>query len=168
MPSSAVDHHHHHHHRDAPPAAPPKPDTTKLVSLLLKAIIMTLITTLFFLLIGLASLFFLPLLLTSLHRHHSRNRNRLRRNKPDLSTVFSPKDIKKLPQFRFSLRPEPETEAQPECVVCLEGFRQGQWCRRLVGCGHVFHRKCVDTWLVKVAACPTCRTPVRLSSDEHQ
>ncbi|KAL5842247.1 hypothetical protein ACOSQ3_012850 [Xanthoceras sorbifolium] len=163
MPSSTADHRH-----DAVPPAPPKPDATKLVSLLLKAIIMTLVTTLFFLLIGLASLLLLPLLLTSLHRHHRRNRI-LRRHKADRSTVFSPRDVKKLPQFRFYSRLEPsEPETQPECVICLEGFRQGQWCRRLVGCGHVFHRKCVDTWLVKVAACPTCRTPVRLASDDRQ
>ncbi|KAJ0032027.1 hypothetical protein Pint_14263 [Pistacia integerrima] len=114
---------------------------------------MTLITSFFFLLLGLASLLLIPLLLTSLHRHHHHQRHLA-----DLSDGFSPSGLKRLPQFRFSKRSEVDSDG--ECVVCLEGFKQGQWCRALVDCGHVFHRKCVDTWLVKVAACPTCRTRV--------
>ncbi|KAJ4709416.1 RING-H2 zinc finger protein [Melia azedarach] len=147
--------HHGYHHQqydqrhDAPSSPKPNP---KILSLLLKAIIMTLITSLFFLLLGLASLLLLPLLFTSLHRHHQQ--------KSDLSDGFSPKGLKKLPQFKFSKKIESRLGPEDECVVCLDGFKQGQWCRELVGCGHVFHRKCVDTWLVKVAACPTCRSRV--------
>ncbi|PPR86378.1 hypothetical protein GOBAR_AA34312 [Gossypium barbadense] len=45
--------------------------------------------------------------------------------------------------------------------------KQGQWCRSLVACGHLFHRKCLDGWLIKVAACPICRTRVRFENDDN-
>ncbi|PWA55822.1 RING-H2 finger protein ATL56 [Artemisia annua] len=46
------------------------------------------------------------------------------------------------------------------------GFDVGEICRVLPACDHVFHAKCVDTWLVKVASCPVCRTRVGLDSGE--
>ncbi|KAF2316926.1 hypothetical protein GH714_006409 [Hevea brasiliensis] len=113
---------------------------------------MTAITALFFLFLGVAAILLL-LATAALHRHSGPSNS---------ADGLSIKDLKKLPQFKFSRRSNPEAEA--DCVVCLEGIRQGQWCRKLIGCGHVFHRKCVDAWLVKVSACPVCRTRVRLGS----
>ncbi|KAF8044630.1 hypothetical protein N665_7398s0001, partial [Sinapis alba] len=84
-----------------------------------------------------------------LHRNY-RHRRR------ESSDGLSPRCVKSLPQFRVY----EQTEYGSECVVCIDGFRQGQWCRKLPGCGHVFHRKCVDFWLVKVATCPICRDRV--------
>ncbi|KAH0909181.1 hypothetical protein HID58_032502 [Brassica napus] len=68
--------------------------------------------------------------------------------------------VQKLPQFKTSKPARPDGS---ECVVCLDGFRKGRWCRRLPGCGHVFHRKCVDTWFLRADTCPTCRASVRLT-----
>ena len=52
----------------------------------------------------------------------------------------------------------PAGDAPPaaECSICLETFRDEEVVRRLT-CGHVFHKRCVDQWLTKVAACPLCR-----------
>ncbi|XP_021895132.1 LOW QUALITY PROTEIN: RING-H2 finger protein ATL56 [Carica papaya] len=136
-----------------PPSHPPPKPNTKILSLILKSIIMVFITSLFFLLMGLASLLLLPLLLASIHRHH--------RNHPS-SEGFCSKRLKKLPQFKLSKKME------NDCVVCLDGFKQGQWCRKLVGCGHVFPQKCVDTWLIKVPACPICRSTVQLEDDKEE
>ncbi|XP_061964580.1 RING-H2 finger protein ATL56-like [Populus nigra] len=146
-------HRHHDHHRTHGGATPPKPNQ-KLLSLILKTIIMTAITTLFFLFLGIAAILLL-IATAALHRHSTPSSNS--------SNGLSLKDLKKLPIFRFSTQTRPETGAnQTSCVVCLEEIKQGQWCRNLVGCGHVFHRKCVDAWLVKVSACPICRTQVEL------
>lgn len=41
------------------------------------------------------------------------------------------------------------------CVICLEEFRQGQEIR-VVSCGHEFHLKCVDPWLLTNYTCPLC------------
>ncbi|KAL9442496.1 hypothetical protein AB3S75_020913 [Citrus x aurantiifolia] len=147
-----VDVHVHVHRRHDSPPLPPKPNP-KILPILLKVIIMTLITSMFFLLLGLVAFLLLPILFTSLNRHHDRHRGACH------SDGLSPKELKSLSQFKVSKRNESQPGFESECVVCLEGFKQGQWCRKLVGCGHVFHRRCLDTWLLKVAACPTCRTP---------
>ncbi|KAM7517779.1 hypothetical protein LguiB_016741 [Lonicera macranthoides] len=34
-----------------------------------------------------------------------------------------------------------------ECTVCLEIYKEGEKCRVLPKCGHIFHAVCVDTWL---------------------
>jgi E3 ubiquitin-protein ligase RNF38/44 len=145
-------HHHHDHHRTHG-GAPPKPNQ-EFLSLILKAIIMTAITIFFFLFLGVAAILLL-FATSALHRHSTTSSNSPK--------ALPLKDLKKLPRFRFSTKTRPETGAdQSSCVVCLEEIKQGQWCRNLVGCGHVFHRKCVDAWLVKVSACPICRTRVEL------
>lgn len=136
-----------HHHHDQPPPLKPNP---MLLSSILKALIMTFITCIFFLILGfVAFLLFLILATGAFHR---------RRTQSDLpSSGFSPRHFKTLPQFRF--RTQNQT-ASSDCVVCLDAFREGQWCRKLPACGHLFHRRCLDTWLVKLSACPICRTPV--------
>ncbi|CAK7344676.1 unnamed protein product, partial [Dovyalis caffra] len=146
-------HQHQDHHRTQGGASPPKRNQ-KLLSFILKAIIMTAITTLFFLFLGVAAILLL-IATAALHRHSTPSSISLH--------GLSLKDLKKLSRFRFSTKTRPEMGAdQTSCVVCLEEIKQGQWCRNLVGCGHVFHRKCVDAWLVKVSACPICRRQVEL------
>ncbi|XP_010414560.1 PREDICTED: RING-H2 finger protein ATL56-like [Camelina sativa] len=149
----------------SPSPSPPKPKT-RILSLFLVGAIMFSIFSLFLVLIGIASVLLLPLLLSSLHRHHRRRRRNRRHESSDgLSSRF----VKKLPQFRFS---EPTstsyTRYGSDCVVCFDVFRQGQWCRNLPGCGHVFHRKCVDTWLLKASTCPICRARVSLREEGAQ
>ncbi|KAI4344362.1 hypothetical protein L6164_011596 [Bauhinia variegata] len=141
-----------------PHHTPPKPNR-KLLSLLLKSIVMIFLTSLFFLFLGFAAFVLLHLCLVGgvLHSLRFRHTTQLATS----SNRFSPRDVKKLPQFRFASAAE--TGSDTLCVVCLDAFRNGQCCRKLVACGHVFHRRCVDIWLIKVAACPTCRTPVRLN-----
>ncbi|CAL1415054.1 unnamed protein product [Linum trigynum] len=141
---------------------PPKPNP-KLLSLLLKALIMIFITTLFFLFLGVAAILLL-LATAALHRHSNPANNN--NNPSSAATVdgISFRDLKqRLPQFRFSRRMQKGGEVD-ECVVCLDSIKQGEWCRKLPVCGHVFHRRCVDPWLVKVPACPICRARVQLGN----
>ncbi|XP_038696244.1 RING-H2 finger protein ATL56-like [Tripterygium wilfordii] len=155
---------HHRSSGDAPAISQPQPQPPrpkakqKVFSLILKAIIMTFITSNFFLLLGLVSLLLFNILLaTAALRHRGSRVQHFHQDNP--SNGFCPKHLKKLPQFKFL------NGRDCECVVCLDGIRQGQWCRRLVNCGHVFHRKCVDAWLLKAATCPICRTRVRLDGE---
>lgn len=44
------------------------------------------------------------------------------------------------------------------CSICLADFEEGDVLRLLPDCGHIFHQKCVDTWLQLKPTCPNCRT----------
>uniref|UniRef100_A0A0A9FAY2 RING-type domain-containing protein n=1 Tax=Arundo donax TaxID=35708 RepID=A0A0A9FAY2_ARUDO len=49
------------------------------------------------------------------------------------------------------------SEPEPECVFCLSAIRDGEEVREL-RCRHVFHRACLDAWLIRPrATCPLCR-----------
>ncbi|KAI5683471.1 hypothetical protein M9H77_04699 [Catharanthus roseus] len=85
------------------------------------------------------------------------------------SSSMSQDDIKKLPSFDYEDEKEKEkgissssSHGSPlgllECAVCLENFRGGEKCRLLPKCNHSFHAECIDSWLLKTAVCPICRT----------
>jgi len=49
----------------------------------------------------------------------------------------------------------------------LQDAGQGPQPLRLLKCGHVFHKTCVDPWLLDVSGrCPVCQRPVREQADE--
>lgn len=45
------------------------------------------------------------------------------------------------------------------CAVCLTSIDVGDECRELL-CQHVFHKDCIDEWLIKSRECPMCRQDV--------
>ncbi|MBA0611586.1 hypothetical protein Godav_012261 [Gossypium davidsonii] len=47
-----------------------------------------------------------------------------------------------------------------DCVICLEEFKDGDTCRVLPNCKHMYHQLCIDKWLVKDEVCPLCRGSV--------
>lgn len=71
---------------------------------------------------------------------------------------MNPEDIKKLPCFDYKVEEKGNGNENVECSVCLENFRAGEKCRILPKCNHSFHAECIDSWLLKTAACPICRT----------
>lgn len=44
-----------------------------------------------------------------------------------------------------------------ECSICLMDFQPQDVCRKLPGCGHVFHESCIDLWLLRRGDCPLCK-----------
>uniref|UniRef100_T1JPH6 RING-type domain-containing protein n=1 Tax=Strigamia maritima TaxID=126957 RepID=T1JPH6_STRMM len=52
------------------------------------------------------------------------------------------------------------------CVICLEEEKIGQRVKDLP-CSHVFHSKCIDTWLVKNYSCPLCRKDLQTNTGDH-
>jgi E3 ubiquitin-protein ligase RHA2 len=54
----------------------------------------------------------------------------------------------------------------PECAFCLTAVRDGADVREL-RCRHVFHRACLDAWLVRPrATCPLCRDRLLPAADD--
>ncbi|KAL8210589.1 hypothetical protein R6Q57_005026 [Mikania cordata] len=52
------------------------------------------------------------------------------------------------------------------CSICLADYNPADFIRLLPECGHLFHCKCIDTWLKVHPTCPVCRNspvPVKLS-----
>ncbi|THD22906.1 TRAF-interacting protein [Fasciola hepatica] len=52
-----------------------------------------------------------------------------------------------------------------QCPVCQELFTPASDCfMSALPCGHVFHKKCVETWFRTSSTCPQCRVKVKRSS----
>ena len=45
------------------------------------------------------------------------------------------------------------------CAICLEPYSPECVLRQLP-CGHCFHTRCVDEWLLQNGSCPSCRSPL--------
>ncbi|KAK4337590.1 hypothetical protein RND71_042077 [Anisodus tanguticus] len=126
----------------------------KLITLFLKCIVMSIFISLFFLFLlflGFAALVLLHFLITSTsfrRRHRIPARSRL----PELPCE--------------SYCCGSHVEGINDCAVCLEGLKDNEFVRKLPDCGHVFHVKCVDSWLMRVLNCPVCRARVRVGSGE--
>lgn len=45
-----------------------------------------------------------------------------------------------------------------DCPVCLGEFETKEAVKAIPSCRHVFHPRCIDTWLSLHASCPLCRT----------
>lgn len=50
------------------------------------------------------------------------------------------------------------------CAVCLDGIQNGEKCRMLPACAHVYHAHCIDLWLLRRLSCPTCRAPLNITA----
>lgn len=73
----------------------------------------------------------------------------------DLCGGLLPKEFGELPRHAMS-------RDGSECVICLSPMLTGDYARSLPGCGHVFHRACIDLWLLRQTTCPLCKVDVRL------
>ncbi|KAL4564231.1 hypothetical protein LXL04_028287 [Taraxacum kok-saghyz] len=131
----------------------------KLLSIFLKFMVMSLIISLFLIFVGLAAILLLHILIFGSFLHR---RRRQHATPPPTSSSYSRIDLQNnLPSFRYSTA----ASGSPDCSICLECFSEGDLCRELPVCNHVFHVHCVDSWLTKVPNCPVCRTTVRLEVD---
>ena len=42
-----------------------------------------------------------------------------------------------------------------ECIICLEKMIIGDKIK-ILGCGHIYHYKCIDEWFKRKKECPLC------------
>ncbi|PNI29363.1 RNF150 isoform 2 [Pan troglodytes] len=66
------------------------------------------------------------------------------------------KAISKL-QIRTIKKGDKETESDfDNCAVCIEGYKPNDVVR-ILPCRHLFHKSCVDPWLLDHRTCPMCK-----------
>lgn len=53
------------------------------------------------------------------------------------------------------------------CSICRENFEENSIVRRL-GCEHIFHIGCIDTWFETNIRCPLCRLDLRDNEEEPE
>jgi hypothetical protein len=53
----------------------------------------------------------------------------------------------------------PDTEH--DCAICQDTIGTTQQCRKILHCGHWFHRDCIDPWFSRNVQCPICRYDIR-------
>lgn len=46
------------------------------------------------------------------------------------------------------------------CTICMEEIKKNSVCKKIPKCGHEFHKKCIDKWLIESKTCPNCRLDV--------
>ncbi|KAK9697498.1 hypothetical protein RND81_08G041300 [Saponaria officinalis] len=149
--------------RNSPETTQQPPSSTKpnpkFLSILLQALIMTFIISLFFIFVGVAAIIFIHLCVVGGALHRRRIRRRPISGDVESLSGFSLDSIKALPMSRI--------KGAEVCAICLEDVEKGEFFRVLPNCKHVFHLNCVDKWLVKVPACPTCRRTVGFDGFDH-
>jgi len=88
-----------------------------------------------------------------------RRRRRVASTERAPSKTLTPKQLLNIKTDQFSHAKHGDEEQ--ECPICLDPFVEGDDIR-LLPCGHIFHQKCVDVWLLEQAhTCPLCKADMR-------
>ena len=66
---------------------------------------------------------------------------------------------KRLLNNSYDYFPDLETSENTDCSVCLEKMNHGDNIIQLI-CGHIYHKDCVDGWLLNHNTCPNCRKSI--------
>ena len=49
---------------------------------------------------------------------------------------------------------------QKDCVICCEEYKKGDQLLTLP-CVHIYHKKCIATWLQQQSSCPVCKFEIK-------
>lgn len=79
-----------------------------------------------------------------------------------INSGLTPKEIRALPcETTMALDSGVGLAERCECPICINTFESGDRIRQLPTCRHIFHRSCIDLWLLRRADCPLCKRSVR-------
>jgi hypothetical protein len=56
---------------------------------------------------------------------------------------------------------ENEETSKDMCPICRDDINNYNIIRKIKKCGHIFHQKCLDSWLKDNVTCPNCRQDIR-------
>jgi hypothetical protein len=77
-------------------------------------------------------------------------------NLQDVVVGLDPTDLEKLKSGLYKDLKDSNKHKLDTCSICFDPFKDDDECRELKCC-HMFHQKCVDTWLTEHITCPVCR-----------
>ncbi|XP_076467419.1 RING finger protein 150-like [Babylonia areolata] len=80
-------------------------------------------------------------------------------NVPRRLTSAAKKAIGKIPQKTVKNGDKELDSDFDQCAVCIEGYKPHDVVRTLP-CKHVFHKSCVDPWLLDQRSCPMCKLDI--------
>ncbi|KAL2943264.1 E3 ubiquitin-protein ligase ATL59 [Bienertia sinuspersici] len=55
-----------------------------------------------------------------------------------------------------------------QCSICLAEYHKEDVLRIIPYCGHYFHIKCIDLWLLQHCTCPVCRLSLRETNERKR
>jgi hypothetical protein len=99
--------------------------------------------------------------------NYNRNRNRIRNNnlnrnnneeKDKFMEYKKSKAISALPTFQYKYIINYVKRDENTCPICLLEFKEEDILIRFSCKEHIFHKKCLCTWLEKSDICPLCKT----------
>ncbi|XP_051142709.1 RING-H2 finger protein ATL56-like [Andrographis paniculata] len=142
----------------------------KLLFVFLQGVIMLLVIAIFLFFLGFAAIVLLHFLFMSntfnrrcsrLFQNHPHHRHRHGNGNAaeDEDAAAAPADPPLLPDVAYSAA---AFSWVSDCAICLESFVEGDECRNIPACKHLFHAKCLGRWIRKNPTCPACRTRVDL------
>ncbi|XP_074840213.1 RING finger protein 148 [Carettochelys insculpta] len=110
----------------------------------------------------LGSLFLCTLLVVAYFTFYCAGRLRMART--EIQRCQQLMDVKKaIVQLELRMLKEGDTDAE-SCVVCLEVYKT-QDIVRILRCSHIFHRVCIDPWLLMHRTCPVCKCDLLKASE---
>ena len=90
-------------------------------------------------------------------------------NREDCSTIINPvipkskckkqikKELNKLLGVSIKYNTIKESNCSNTCLICMDDFTEEDLVRKLPKCKHIYHKECIDKWIVKKSTCPICR-----------
>ncbi|PVZ97597.1 hypothetical protein BB558_006438 [Smittium angustum] len=97
---------------------------------------------------------------TNAHENATRIANPDGTNVPENKNMITAEDLGSYPLLtmkeykKFTKIP---TDDKVECLICIEELKDDDLLR-IIPCYHLFHRNCIDNWLLeKSGSCPKCR-----------
>ena len=94
------------------------------------------------------------------NRNRIRNNNRNRNNNEEKDKFMEykkSKAISALPTFQYKYIINYEKRDENACPICLLEFKEEDILIRFSCKEHIFHKKCLCTWLEKSDICPLCK-----------
>ncbi|NXW65657.1 RN128 ligase, partial [Eurystomus gularis] len=93
---------------------------------------------------------------------YSARRLRIARAQSKNQRQLKAKAKKAIEQLQLRTLKEGDKETGPDgdtCVVCIEVYKPNEVVRILT-CNHLFHKSCIDPWLLEHRTCPMCKCDI--------